>query len=77
MSYSFVRKHSKAVSIVVFIIVFIIIVNLKPGFLFNKNGMIRKFGLGKMNCTIVPLWLFVIVIAILSYLVINYYVKFT
>ena len=77
MSFSFVRKHSKTISIVVFIIIFAIIVNLKPSFLFNKNGMVRKFGLGKSNCTIVPLWLFVIIIAILSYLAINYYVKFT
>ena len=73
---SFVRKNNISLSITLFILIFIIIIYLKPGFLFNNKGMIRNFGLGKTNCSIVPLWLFVILISILSYLLILYYVKF-
>lgn len=59
-------------SILLFIIIFILFVQLKPSFLYNKNGTLRTFGLGKSNCTILPIWLFVIVISILSYLIILY-----
>lgn len=60
-------------SILLFIFIFIIFIQIKPSFLYNKKGYLRTFGLGKSNCTIVPIWLFVILISILSYLIILYY----
>ena len=43
----------------------------------NKDGSIRSFGLGKSNTSIIPVWLFGILIAILSYLLILYLTSFT
>ena len=71
----FVRKHNISVSIILFLILFVILVNLKPAFLFNKNGSLRNFGLGKSSCTILPVWLIVIVLSVVSYLAVSYYLR--
>lgn len=46
---------------------------VKPSFLFNIHGDIKPFGLGYMNKTIFPIWLFSLMIAVLSYLFILYF----
>ena len=69
---SFIKKNSISATIMIFVIFFIIFVYLKPNFLFNKKGAIRNFGLGKTNSTILPIWLFVIITAITSYLIVLY-----
>ena len=61
------------ISILVFLTIFIIFIILKPNFIYNKNGLLRNFGIGKRNSTVLPLWLMVILLAIISYiLVLNY-----
>lgn len=70
---SFVRKNNISATIIIFLILFIIFVYIKPNFLFNKKGAIRNFGLGKTNSTILPIWFLVIILAITSYLLILYY----
>mgnify|MGYP001499529108 FL=1 len=61
------------ISILVFLTIFIIFVYIKPNFIYNKNGLLRNFGIGKRNSTVLPLWLMVILLAIISYiLVLNY-----
>jgi hypothetical protein len=49
---------------------------MKPAFLYNKDGSIREFGIGYKNKTIVPLWLFSIILGILTYLFVMYYLAF-
>ena len=61
-------KNIINLSIIIFVVIFITIIQIKPNFLYNKKGYLRIFGLGKNNSTIIPLWLFVIIIAIVSYL---------
>jgi len=73
---SIIRKNRLSISIILFLIIFITIVQFKPAFLFNKDGSIRNFGLGKSNTSIIPIWLFGILIAILSYLFILYLTSF-
>ena len=73
---SIIRKNRLSASIILFLLVFITIVQFKPAFLFNKDGSIRGFGLGKSNTSIIPIWLFGILVAILSYLLILYLTSF-
>lgn len=68
----FTRKNRLSASIIIFLIVYISILQLKPSFLFNKDGSIRNFGLGKSNTSIIPAWLFGILVAVLSYLLVLY-----
>jgi len=67
MNKLFLRKNSVSITILLFLLLFIFFINLKPSFLFNKFGGLRNFGLGKNNSTILPIWLLVIIISIISY----------
>jgi len=72
----FVTININLVSIIVFLILFAIILLIKPNIMFDKNGKPREFGIGYKNKTILPLWLAVIILAIVSYLAILCYINY-
>ena len=72
MNRAFVRKHIASVSIVLFLGILFIVSSIKPHFLFNRDGSLRDFGVGFKKKTIVPMWLTVMVIAIMSYYAVLY-----
>lgn len=55
------------VSIASFLLILCLIHWLKPNLVYNQDGSLREFGLGYKKKTVLPLWLIVLVIAILSY----------
>ena len=59
---TFTRNNTTLVAIVVFLILFGLIQMTRPSFLFNNDGSLREFGVGYKNKTILPLWLFAIVL---------------
>jgi hypothetical protein len=73
---TFARNNTTLMSIIIFLGIFIIIQIMKPGFLYNSDGSIRNFGVGYKNKTILPLWLFSIILGILSYLLVLYYLVY-
>ena len=66
---SFIKKNSISAAIVIFLAIFILFIYIKPNFLFNKRGVLRVFGLGKRNSTILPIWLLVIITGIIFILI--------
>ena len=76
-STSSIKKNIIAYAIILFIIIYIILNTVKPGFLYNKKGQLRAFGLNYSNRTIIPLWLTVICIATISYLAVLCYVTYS
>ena len=68
----FVDKHRTSSSIILFIVAVMVIQAARPQFLCNIDGSYKTFGLGYRNKTVVPMWLVIILIAILSYTVILY-----
>ena len=72
----FAIKNINLISIIVFLILFVIIIITKPQLIFDKRGKPRDFGLGYKNKTIVPIWLITIIFAILSYLAVLYSINF-
>jgi hypothetical protein len=72
----FVVTNINLVSIIVFLLLFAIILVTKPNIMFDKNGKPREFGIGYKNKTILPLWLAVIILAIVSYLAVLCYINF-
>jgi hypothetical protein len=70
------RENALFASITIFIIIFVIINYYKPLFLYNNDGSIREFGIGYKNKTILPIWLFSIILGILSYIGIMYYLLY-
>ena len=74
---TFTRNNTILVSIVLFLVIFCIFHMIKPSFLYNKDGSLREFGVGYKNKTILPLWLFSIVLGILTYVLVLYYTKYS
>jgi len=72
MNRVFVKKHITSVSIVLFLGVLFVVASMKPHFLFNRDGSLRDFGVGFKKKTVVPMWLVVIVIAVMSYYAVLY-----
>lgn len=68
-----IRNHINATAIIIYIIVFFIVLFIKPNFLFNKDGSLREFGVGKSKKTIIPVWLIAIILSVLSYFSVLYY----
>lgn len=73
---TFIRKHLVSFATLLFVGLYIIIIKLKPGFLYNHDGSLRTFGVGYKNKTVIPVWLLAIALAILSYLGILYYLVY-
>ena len=68
MDAAFVRKHLVAIAIAIFLAVFSIVNYVRPGLLYNQDGSIRQFGVGKRLSTVVPVWLAAILLGIFSYM---------
>lgn len=73
---SILKKNIIATTIIFFVLVYMFVNYLKPAFLYTHNGTLRQFGLGYRQKTIIPLWLLSIVIAIISYLLVRFYIVF-
>ena len=57
-------------ALAVYVAFVIILVVTKPKFFFKKNGQFKEFGTGA-DKTVIPFWLVLLVIAILSYYLAN------
>jgi hypothetical protein len=69
----FIRNNVTLVSIILFMTLFFLIPLIKPAVFYKSDGSIRDFGVGYKNKTIMPLWLFSILLGILCYLFVLYY----
>ena len=67
------KKNIQLVSIIIFGLAFFAFYVIQPGFLYNLDGSIKQFGIGRSNKTILPVWLLSIILGILSYLFVLYY----
>jgi hypothetical protein len=76
MNPTFIKNNPLIVSILLFITIFILIQIAKPGFLYNRNGGIRVFGISYKNKTIFPIWLLSIILGILCYTFVRFYIQF-
>jgi hypothetical protein len=69
----FVRYHKLNVTIFLFLVLFLSIHLMKPGFIYDTDGSFREFGVGYRHKTVIPIWVISIVLAILSYVAVSYY----
>lgn len=71
-NYSYIRQNITLVAVILFVIIFGIIQIIKPACFYNSNGSIREFGVGYKNKTILPIWLFSLLLGIICYLAVLY-----
>lgn len=65
-----------SIAIIIFLIFMISIHMMKPAVFYNDAGGFRQFGLGYKHKTVVPIWTAAITLAILSYLMVLYYITY-
>lgn len=66
-------KDSFTMIVILYLILYSLLAFFKPNFIFdNENEVLRQFGVGYNNTTIIPLWLCSILLAIFSYFIIVY-----
>lgn len=70
---SLIRRNITSFAIAIFIVLYASVLMFKPAFVFKKDGTLREFGVGFRNKTVIPAWLLAIVLAIVSYLLVLYY----
>lgn len=71
-----VIKNKINISVLLFIVLFSILHYIKPSLIYTKKGAFRDFGVGYKNKTVLPIWIFAIILAIISYLIVSYYILF-
>ena len=72
----FMKENITLISIILFVVIFSMIQFAKPAFLFKSDGSLRVFGIGYKNKTILPIWLFSIILGMLSYLAVMFYITY-
>jgi hypothetical protein len=72
---TYIRENITLVAVILFVIIFGIIQMMKPACFYNSNGSIREFGIGYRNKTILPIWLFSLLLGIICYLAVLYYIN--
>lgn len=73
MNRLFIKQNTISISILLFIVLFSLVHIMKPSILYKPDGSIREFGINSNQKTIVPIWGLTIVLAILSYLFVQFY----
>lgn len=71
--HNFIRYNVLSSAIILYIFLFTVIMFIRPNFIFDKDGSLRQFGIGRERKTVIPAWLLAIMMAILSYFFVLYY----
>jgi|TARA_B100001093_G_C26502311_1_gene873845 hypothetical protein len=74
MNKAYIRRNIKYISIIIFLVLFYVIVELKPSFIFETDGSVKQFGVGHSKKTVIPLWVVAGSLGILSYMMVLYYI---
>lgn len=62
------KKNTTQCSLILYIILVLPLIYMKPKFLFKNDGSFKEFGTGK-DKTVFPFWLLIALLAMLSYYV--------
>ena len=70
---NFIKNHLTFCAILIFLILYFIILHIKPTLIYEEDGSLRHFGIGYDKRTVLPAWLVAIILAIFSYFFVLYY----
>jgi len=74
--YNFIQQQRLTTSILLYLCIMGLLIYSKPSFLFNNDNSIKQFGIGYQSKTVLPLSIMSIITAILSYLIVLYYLNY-
>lgn len=67
-----IRKNPKLWMIVIYLFLVAGFLYVKPSIAFGEEGRVRPFGTGKKEATIFPVWWWMFIFAIVSYMSVVY-----
>ena len=73
----YIRDNKIIIVVLIFLLAFFSLNYAKPAVMYNENGTTKQFGVGYKRRTVLPLWLIVIFLSILSYMFIMYYLAYS
>lgn len=76
MNRNFIQTNAVMVAIILYVIIYGVVVLAQPSFLYKTDTTLRQFGVGYRNKTILPMWLFAVILGIICYLAVIYYMEF-
>ena len=65
------RNLRVQLALLIYLVLISILLYLKPITFYNKDGSLRQFGTGGGEKSLAPLWLVILIMAILSYYIAN------
>jgi hypothetical protein len=66
------REALSVIAVFIFLVLFGLVNAFRPSVIYNKDLSFRRFGIGYKNKTVIPIWLFSIILAILVYVAVTY-----
>ena len=70
------RKNPKLWMVAIYLFLVAGLLYLKPSVAFGEQGRIRPFGVGKRECTIFPVWWWMFMFAVVSYMGVIWLIKY-
>lgn len=72
-----IRKNPKLWMVVIYLFLVAGFLYIKPSAAFGEEGRIRPFGVGKKESTIFPVWWWMFIFAVASYMFVTYTLNYS
>lgn len=72
-----IRKNPKLWMVTTYLLLVAAFLYARPAVAFGKDGQIRPFGTGQKDSTVFPLWWWVFVLAVVSYLAVVWILNYS
>jgi hypothetical protein len=72
-----IRKQPRMTMVTIYLLLVAAFLYVRPGVAFGKDGQIRPFGTGQSDSTVFPLWWWVFVLAVVSYLLVVWFLGYS
>ena len=72
-----IRKNPKLWMVVIYLFLVAGFLYVKPAAAFGEEGRVRPFGVGKKESTVFPVWWWMFVFAVASYMIVVYQLNYS
>ena len=67
-------NNPRNITIIIYLLIILLILYIKPNIMFDRNYKIKKLGLSKNN-TLIPYYFICIILSIILYYIVSYFFK--
>lgn len=67
MERGYVQSNIVRLSVCAFVVIYLFLISSRSSYLYDPDGALREFGIGRTGKTVVPAWLVAVLLAITIY----------